>query len=229
LSRVPIYFSYLKPITKPTFSMADTLETLFGSPLRLKIIKLFVFNADKQFDMDAIALRMNAKPRAIGEEIAYAKKLGLAKQSTISKMVQVKKGKKVVEKKKKVPAWSLDLKFKLIEPLADFLVRTQSLEHRAIVRRLEKAGKVKVVIVSGIFMRDAESRLDLFVIGDNIKTQAIDRVVKGIEADMGKDIRYVVLSVPDFSYRKSMNDKLVRDVMDYPHTVLVDKIGISNA
>jgi hypothetical protein len=38
-----------------------------------------------------------------------------------------------------------------------------------------------------------------------------------------------VISAPDFAYRVSMNDKLVRDVLDYPYEVLVDKIGVSKA
>jgi hypothetical protein len=64
-------------------------------------------------------------------------------------------------------------------------------------------------------------------VGDNVKTGYIDRIVKGIESDMGKDIRYSVLSGADYAYRISMNDKLVRDVLDFPHTILVDKIGIA--
>jgi len=67
------------------------------------------------------------------------------------------------------------------------------------------------------------------VVGDNVNSASIDRIVKGIEADMGKDIRYAVLTAPDFAYRMSMNDKLVRDVFDYPYQLLVDKLGVGNA
>ena len=83
--------------------------------------------------------------------------------------------------------------------------------------------------MAGIFMRDSESRLDLFVVGDNVNSTSLDRVVKTIESDMGKDIRYAFLSAPDFAYRMSMNDRLVRDVLDFPHEVLVDKIGLSRS
>ena len=123
--------------------------------------------------------------------------------------------------------WTLSQKFSYMEALTDFLVRTHTVENRAIIKKLERAGKIKAVLVSGIFTRNTEARLDMFVVGDNIKTASMDRIVKSIEADMGKDIRYAVLSAPDFAYRKSMNDKLVRDVLDFPHRVLVDRIGIS--
>jgi hypothetical protein len=205
----------------------DTLSLLFGSVLRVKMMRLFLFNPGKFFDVEYVVGKTNAKAKDIEIEISFFNKLSLVKVKKVSKIVTIKKGKKVIEAKKKVNTWTLDPAFKYTDALTEFLVRTHSLEHRAIVRRLEKAGRIKAVLVSGIFMRDADARLDLFVVGDNVKSNSIDRIVRGIESDMGKDIRYTVLSGADFSYRVSMNDKLVRDVLDYPHTILLDKIGIA--
>ncbi|MDO8579624.1 MAG: hypothetical protein Q7R72_02005 [bacterium] len=205
----------------------DTLSLLFGSVLRVKIMRLFLFNPGKPFDIEYIQGKTDATEREIKKEISFFRKIGLAKTKKFLKMTRIKKGKKIIEKKKKVPAWTLDPSFKYIGALTDFLVRTHSLENKAIVRRLEKAGRIKAVVVSGIFMGDAESRLDMFIVGDNVRSGSIDRIIRGLESDMGKDIRYAVLSGPDFAYRVNMNDKLVRDVLDYPHTVLLDKLGIA--
>lgn len=189
----------------------DTLSLLFGSVLRVKMMRLFLFNPNRPFDLEYIEGKTGTKLRHIEKEITFFKKIGLVKTK---------------RKKKKIVGWMLDSSFKYIEALTDFLVRTHSLEHKAIVRRLEKAGRIKAVIVSGVFMGDAESRLDLFIVGDNVRSGSVDRIVRNLESDMGKDIRYAVLSGPDFAYRVNMNDKLVRDVLDFPHTILVDKIGI---
>jgi len=205
----------------------DTLSLLFGSVLRVKIMRLFLFNPGKPFDIEYIQGKTDATEREIKKEVSFFRKIGLAKTKKFLKTTRVKKGKKTIEKKKKVPAWTLDPSFKYIGALTDFLIRTHSLENKAIVRRLEKAGRIKAVVVSGIFMGDAESRLDMFIVGDNVKSGSIDRIIRGLESDMGKDIRYAVLSGPDFAYRVNMNDKLVRDVLDYPHTVLLDKLGIA--
>ncbi|MEK7607808.1 MAG: hypothetical protein AAB484_02735 [Patescibacteria group bacterium] len=207
----------------------DILSELFGSVMRVKMMRIFLFNQGNSFDIEYIEGKTDAKPSNIKKEIIFFKKLGLIKPKKLIKTITftLKKGKKVINKKRKIKAWTLDSNFKYIEALTDFLVRTHSLEHKAIVRRLEKAGRMKAVIVSGIFMGDAESRLDLFIVGDNVKSGSIDRIVRSIESDMGKDIRYAVLSGPDFAYRVNMNDKLVRDVLDFPHTILVDKIGIA--
>jgi len=202
------------------------LSQLFGSELRLRMMRLFVFNGDRAFDIDYLIGKTDAKTRDIEKEISFFKKIGLVKAKKVTKIFQIKKGKKTVQKRKKVRAYALDQRFKYLAALSDFLVKTHSLENKAVIKRLEKAGRIKAIVVSGIFTGQADSRLDLFVIGDNVRTSSMDRIVRGIESDMGKDIRYAVLSAPDFAYRVSMNDKLVRDVLDYPHTILLDKIGL---
>jgi hypothetical protein len=189
----------------------DTLGKLFGSPLRIRMMRLFLFNADSFFDLEYIEQKSSAKKREIVKELDFLKKLGL------------------IKKKKGAALYTLDRTFRFAEALSAFLVSTYSLERKAILRKIEKTGRIKTVLMAGIFTNDPESRLDLFVIGDNVKTNALAKVVKGIEADMGKEIRYTVISAPDFAYRTAMNDKLIRDVMDYPHETLVDKLGISKA
>jgi hypothetical protein len=205
------------------------LSNLLGSEFRVKMMRLFLFNPERQFDMDQIVAKTGAKPRDLEKELASFTKIGFIKTVKLSRIVSIKKGKKVIEKKMKVKGYVLDMRFKYRDALNDFLVKTHSLENKAVIKKLEKAGKIKAVLVSGIFTGNTESRVDLFVVGDNVKSASMDRIVKGIESDMGKDIRYAVLSAPDFAYRKSMNDKLIRDVIDYPHTILLDKIGISSA
>jgi hypothetical protein len=207
----------------------DTLSALFGTTLRVKMMRLFLFNKGDSFDIGQIEAKTSAKAREIEKDADFMKKIGLVKPLKVAKTVFIKKGKKTLEKKVKVRAWTLDPRFKFVDALTDFLVKTHSVENRAIVKKLEKAGKIKAVLVSGVFMRDSEARLDMFVIGDNIKSSSMDRIVRSIESDMGKDIRYAALSTPDFAYRKSMNDKLIRDVLDFPHTILVDKIGIAQS
>ncbi|HVT75375.1 MAG TPA: hypothetical protein VHD69_03140 [Candidatus Paceibacterota bacterium] len=205
----------------------DTLSLLFGSTLRLKMLRLFLLNPEGIFDIDNLTTKMSVKARAIETETAFLKKLGLVKSSKVMKRVEIKKGKKLIAKKVRMSAWTLDERFKYRDALSDFLTRIHPVEHKAIVKRLERAGRIKAVVVSGIFTGQPESRLDMFVVGDNVKNSSMDRIVRGIESDMGKDIRYVVVSGPDYAYRVSMNDKLVRDVIDFPHTILLDKIGIS--
>jgi hypothetical protein len=204
----------------------DTLSQLFGSALRVKMMRLFLFNAESVFDADYIQGKTGSKIKDIEAETAFMKKIGLIKQTRLSKVVAIKKGKKVSEKKTLVKAWSLDPKFEFVEALTGFLVKTHSVEYKSMLKRLERAGKIKAALVSGVFIQNADARLDMLVVGDNVSQSSMERVIKSIESDLGKDIRYTVLSSQDFSYRVGMNDKLIRDIFDFPHKILFDRIGL---
>ena len=54
-----------------------------------------------------------------------------------------------------------------------------------------------------------------------------EAMIKNIESEIGREIRYAVFDTPDFQYRYNMCDKLIRDVLDYPHEKVIDKLGIS--
>lgn len=204
----------------------DTLSQLFGSTLRVKMMRLFLFNIGSIFDADYIVGKTGSKIKEIEAEAAFMKKVGLVKQTKVSKIITVKKGKKVSEKKVTVKAWTLDTKFEFIDALTGFLVKTHSVEYKSMLKKLDRAGKIKAVLVSGVFIQNADARLDMFVVGDGINSSSMEKAIKSIESDMGKDIRYTVLSTQDFSYRVGMNDKLIRDIFDFPHKILIDKIGL---
>lgn len=46
-----------------------------------------------------------------------------------------------------------------------------------------------------------------------------------LEYNLGRELRYAALDQEDFKYRHSIGDKLVRDVLDFEHMVVMDKMG----
>ena len=50
--------------------------------------------------------------------------------------------------------------------------------------------------------------------------------MRTFESEIGRELRYAMLAASDFGYRLNMNDKLVRDVMDYPHRIVFDRLNI---
>jgi len=85
---------------------------------------------------------------------------------------------------------------------------------------------MKLVIVSGIFTQSNDSRVDLLVVGDNLKKSVLDNTIKTIEAEIGKEIRFAVFETPDFRYRLGLYDKLIRDILDFPHEKIVNRLGV---
>ena len=66
----------------------------------------------------------------------------------------------------------------------------------------------------------------MLVVGDRMKERKLRTAVRRLEAELGKEVRYSLLSSEQFFYRIGLNDHLVRDVLDYPHKIVLDKLNI---
>jgi len=202
------------------------LSIIFGSEARVRIMRLFLFNGETIFDMDTISNKSKVRKHILKREITLLIKAKLIKRGVYVKLVQKKKRGKTVSEKVKTDGCYLNQDFPYITALKQLLIKTKMLEGGEIVRRLSKAGKIKIVIVAGVFTQDKDSRVDMFVVGNNVRKAVLNNVIKSMEAELGKELVYVCFDTLDFQYRLGMNDKLIRDVLDYPHQVLLDKISV---
>ena len=189
----------------------DTLSKLFGSETKVKIMRLFLFNPEKVFDINDIAVRANADISKVRREMNTIEKMGL-----IKRRVTRPNGKK---------GFILDSQFGYLLPLQNFLINVEPLQPKEIVKKISKLGTVRLVIIAGVFIQENESRLDLLVVGDNVKKAAFEHTVKLLESEIGKELRYALFTTQDFQYRISMFDKLTRDILDYPHRKILNKLG----
>lgn len=143
----------------------------------------------------------------------------------IENIIKLKNG-KIKNNKKRIQGISLDQSFSLLSPLKNLVVNSAPVSRHEIAKKIAKAGKVKLIIMSGVFIQDENSRADLLVVGDSLNRGLIDRIMRWIESEVGKELAYAIFTSEDFAYRLSMRDKFVRDIMDYPHEKILDRLGL---
>lgn len=203
-----------------------TLEKIFGSAAKVKILRLFLFNPEAVYDMDDLAEKTRSRPSEVKKEIANLSSIGILKRKSFVKEFTKKKGKKVIVSKRKIKGFVLDQKFPHLAPLQTMLIHTTPLSFEEVARRFSASGKIKLLIVSGIFNQQWDSRVDLLVVADNLRKTHVENAVKNIESEVGREIKYTAFETTDFQYRLGMFDKLIRDILDYPHEKLINKLGI---
>lgn len=208
----------------------ETLGKLFGGDAKVKIMRLFLFNPDSPYAIPDISLRSKVSSKQVKKELIDLSKAGLIKRQKFTKQESFaltgNKINKIIRKKKRIQGWILNEKFVYLNQIRNLLISTILLKDEEIVRRVSKSGKIKIVIVSGVFLQNWDTRADILVVGDNVKDSTLQKVIRGMEAEIGKELRYASLGTQDFQYRMSICDKLVRDIFDYPHKVILDKMGI---
>lgn len=205
----------------------DILAKLFGSAARIKILRLFLFNPEIVFDAKDVQLRAKTQLALVRKEIGMMEKIKLIKRKTFIKEIERKTGKKKTIVKKRVQGWVLNESFVYIGALQEFFIQTATLHEKDILGKLRRSGTLKLVIVAGVFIQDWENRIDMLIVGDGINNKRLETSVKDIEAEVGMELKYATFSTADFKYRLEMRDRLIRDVLDYQHKVLVDRLGIT--
>jgi len=188
----------------------EQLAKLFGEASRLKTLRLFVFNQDTAFAPPEVADRLKLSRGTARKEIAVLLSAGLLRKKNKSAPVR----------------YQADPRFTHFEALETFIRDTTSASPQDILKALRRAGTLQLVALSGLFTGADDSQIDLLVVGDHLKQSALARAVKGLEAELGREIRYAFFATADFRYRHGVYDRLIRDVLDYPHRLLIDKIGL---
>ncbi len=204
----------------------ETLSKLFSGEQRVKVMRLFLFNPEQIFSLEQIMDKAKITEKEAKEEIEVLKKAGMIKSRKSVQTLQIKKRGKVSEVKRRIMCWHLDPGFEYLLPMQNLLINTRPLRPNEILKRLSHVGKLKMVIVAGVFIQNPDSRVDILIVGDNLKRASIDRIVKTMEAEIGKELAFASFETADFHYRLGMYDKLIRDILDYPHQKLLDKLNL---
>lgn len=192
------------------------LAKLFSSEPLVKILRLFLMNQSVGFENKDISKHCRTKPAATKRELILLSSIGFIKKGSFARVVKVRKK----EVKKKVIGWFMNQDFPYVTALFDLLITSKSIDKKELMNRIKKTGKIKMLVVAGAFIKDEASRLDILAVGDGISQKKFENVVRGLESEIGKELKYSAFSVGEFSYRMSMYDKLVCDVFDFPHEVL---------
>jgi hypothetical protein len=219
---------------------ADFLGSIMGKPARARLLRAFIFNQNQHFTLAQIAKRSGVTPGVAEDEVALFESWGLLAKSKIiipqkpeaeekkpKRKVIKKKGKKVTikEKPKKTHEniWTLDTDFAHLRALVAFVREISPMEYDEVVTAIQKSGKIATIILSGAFMGDATRPVDIVVAADVLNERRLETAIHSLEPFFGHEIRYAAFSTPEFRYRLSVHDRLIRDTLDYPHLILLDK------
>ena len=204
----------------------EILGTLFGSDVKVRTMRLFLFNHNLVFDLGMVAIRVQCTLREAEKEIKQLEKVGLIKRKVFYKNVEMKHKGKTELVKEKAKGWGVNADFHYIKALQHILIEISPFTKEEIVKRVSRAGAIKLLIIAGVFIQDWESRADILIVGDRINKASLSKTMKVMESEIGKELRYAVFETKDFNYRLNMCDKLVRDILDFPHKKLINRLAV---
>ena len=105
------------------------------------------------------------------------------------------------------------------------VVVEEPIEAPVLDEAMQALGHVEAACLMGQFTRDDQSGVDVLIIGD-VNENAVNKYVNDLEQKEGKDLRYAVMSLDNFKYRRQINDKFVLNVLSSKKQILADTVGL---
>ena len=187
------------------------LEKLFGSAYRVKLLRFFLLSPEKVFTSKEAAKVLKIFSKSAAKEIRFLRSLGFLK--------------------KRPKGFMLSQTFPLLLSLRNLLINASPVSREKMLKFFKNKGKIQLLVLGGVFANEnlemadvVATHLDLLIVG-GIKRGAVERFIKKIEAEVGKELNWTLLGQLEFEHRMSMHDKLLRDLFDYPHEFLINKLG----
>lgn len=195
----------------------ETLANIFGGKIRVRVMRLFLLNPERAYERREVLAISRGSDGEVDRELALLEKAGLIKRKNFYRTG--------AHTKLRVTGWTLNQSFLYLTQLRNLLVNSILLKNNDIVKRLGRAGNLKLVVLAGIFIQNWDSRVDLLIVGDKLKRGMLERTISTIESEISRELRYAMLDTADFQYRLNIGDHLVRDIFDFPHQTVIDKLG----
>lgn len=188
--------------------MPEILENIFKSRSQLRLMRFFVLNPEKTLSTSELRDKLHIDGRTILSEMRVLLKMGFVKQ--------------VSRQKKKY--FTFNETFPYYTEFRNLFVKANTYPQCKELGSLKKIGRVKLIVVGGIFVNYAKARLDILVVCDDMSRAKLKNAISIIEAEIGKEVRYMAISSDEFNYRLDMMDRFTIELLSSPHDILLNKI-----
>lgn len=201
--------------------MEEILEKLFESIAKARILRLFMQNPEDSFSISEISERTQLNPSRVRSEINKLIKIDIVK-SRLSHTKQTN----TKQISKRHNAYLINKNFPLYRELRELVINSSIASRKKLIDRVKRIGRIRLVVLAGIFLRNDNARIDLLIVGDDISRAKLKHFLANLESELGTALRYAVMSTDEFQYRRNMYDRFLRDILEFPHEKLINRLGI---
>lgn len=214
----------LRAIDTIVLMKEDFLASFVDSTALARVLRVFIFDQSGVSTVQQIARRAGVSLAMAQLEIKELSRLGIIKGRSIDTSAQLSENKTSKKSRRKLEkVWFVDPHFKHARALTAFVHEVSPAQYDVVLDALKRTGKLGVVILSGTFLGDNTRPVDLLVAAESLSEARLESAVRRLEPMFGREIRYAAFSTPEFRYRLTVQDRLIRDTLDYPHTILLDR------
>lgn len=195
-------------------------EQLFGSKTRVKLLSLFYNNPERPFYVREITRKIDEQINSVRRELQNLLNIGIVRS--------VSQGNRLYYEVNQKYAFHSELQSIFSKIPAKSKVIKQTKEDDQILKRIKKAGNVRLLFLTGAFVRGSNQQIDIFIVGD-MNSAKLAQIIGEMEKEMTRELNYTAMRLEDFDYRRNLNDRFLTDILDAKKDVLYDNLNIFGA
>jgi len=108
--------------------------------------------------------------------------------------------------------------------LKNLVVKSNTMPECRSLSQIKNLGKVKLALISGVFLNYPKGRADLLVVADEVSRAKLKHLLENLEAEVGKEINYSLMGSDEFKYRTDMLDKFIMEFLESPYEEIICKV-----
>jgi hypothetical protein len=183
-------------------------DALFGSKARARLIRLFIVNPGMEFTTVEVAEKTLISKLDVARELTRLTKMKLVFERS-------RKGKRCFVANEEFPFYT-----ELKSLISKLNVHAQS----QIFRKLKIIGEVKLILISGLFLNYPKSKADMILVVNNVNRTKLKHALAYLEAEVGREIRFVLMNGEELHYRLNMLDRFFVEFLENPYEEVTNKV-----
>ncbi|MCD4705539.1 hypothetical protein K8R61_00470 [bacterium] len=198
------------------------LEQLFNSKIRVKLLRLFLANPNKQYYIRQLTRLLDSQINSVRREVDNLVSIGIL--SPVSNSEQKKKTKDVSKKgDSQRKYFEVNINFDLYSELKSLILKSHLVVKKGICKDIANAGKINYLAFTGIFVDVPDFPIDILIVGRASKIK-INKVINKFEKELNRNINYTLMSKTEFLYRKDLTDRFLYSILEGKKIVAIDNI-----
>jgi len=188
--------------------MSEVLENLFGSKEKMRLLRFFLQNPEQEYHIGEIAKRNMLVAKKMKKELDNLVKIKFA-------LIRTKRGKH---------SYLLNQNFIFYPELKNLVAKDNIYPQSKSLAKIKDIGNIKLAVISGAFINYHKSKADMILVGDDISRAKLKNLMSNLEAEIGKEVDFALMSGEEFKYRLNMLDKFILEFLEGPHEEILNKI-----
>lgn len=143
--------------------------------------------------------------------------------ATIGIILAEDKIKMAGEKKEKKKYYTVNVGFVLYQEFKNLILKSKLLLEKSLANEIKRLGKVKFLVLSGVFVDDNRAKTDMLIVG-RVNHNKLKALMKKLERSFDQELRYTTMDEDEFNYRNQVTDKFLFEVLEGKKIVVVDEM-----